>query len=100
MTDGSAFLFSPQVWLIFAVALILLDLLAGLALFVVSLGAAAIVIAGMLYAQQQGFSMPVLLDDWQALALTFSVLSVACIGLVKLLFQRSPKAEGKDINHF
>ena len=99
MMDGPELLFSPMVWLIFAVALILLDMLAGMALFVLSFGIAAVIVAGLLFAQQQGLPLPLLLDDWQTVTLCFAVLSVACIGLVKRLVKGKSGGD-KDINHY
>lgn len=93
-------IFQPEVWLILALVLIIADILIGLNLFILPIGIAAAIVSAVIFAEQQHwFSDVVLLESWREVLVTFAVLSVAAVFLIRKLFQ-DKKAMESDINEY
>lgn len=89
----------PEVWLILALVLVGADIVLGLEYFVLSIGVAALLLAGMLVAQQNlWFGDAVVFETWRSVGVWFAVLSVASIFLIKLLARQ--RRGRPDINEY
>ena len=89
----------PDIWVAAALLLIIVDLVFGLALFVLSIGAAALVIAGILFAQAHGWlGDTVLIETVRGVAVWFATLSVATVTGLKLTFRQTRKQP--DVNRY
>lgn len=89
----------PEFWLILALVLVGADIMLGLQFFVLSIGVASLLLAGMLLAQQnQWFGDAVLIETWHTVGVWFAVLSVASILLIKLLVRQ--RRDQPDINEY
>ena len=89
----------PEFWLILALVLVGADIVLGLQFFVLSMGVAALVLSGVLFAQEnQWFGDSVVIETWHSVGVWFAVLSVASIFLIRFLArQRRGQA---DINEY
>lgn len=93
-------LFKPEIWLIAGVALVIADMLFGLALFALSVGIAAGLISGMLYLESEfWFANQIILTSWREVFLIFAVLSVLMVFVIRRLFQ-ARNDQGSDINQY
>lgn len=91
--------FQPEFWLILALVLVGADIMLGLQFFVLSIGVASLLLAGVLLAQQnQWFGDAVLIETWHSVGVWFAVLSVASILLIKLLVRQ--RRDQPDINEY
>ena len=89
----------PELWLILALVLVGADIMLGLQFFVLSIGVAALVLSGVLLAQEsQWFGDAVVVETWHGVGVWFAVLSVASIFLLKLLTRR--RKDQPDINEY
>ena len=90
----------PEIWLILAIILVGADLLFGFDFFVLSIGVAALALAGLLYGQNHIWPEELaLFETWRDVGLWFAVLSVASIALIRLVVYRGRKAQ-QDINDY
>ena len=79
--------FQPEFWLIFALVLVGADIVFGLQYFVLSIGVAALLLAGVLLAQHNlWLGEAVVIETWRGVGVWFAVLAVASIFLIKFLF--------------
>jgi membrane protein implicated in regulation of membrane protease activity len=102
VSDSSLYLWLavPEVWVILAIVLVAADLLIGMDFFVLSVGIASLIISGLLWIQQNGLTGDFsFFATSRQIALGFSVLSLASIGLIKYVFQKKSKQE-PDINKY
>lgn len=91
--------FQPELWLILALVLVGADIVFGLQYFVLSIGVAALLLAGVLVAQQNlWFGDALMIETWRNVGIWFAVLSVASVFLIKLLL-RQRRGE-PDINEY
>lgn len=89
----------PEFWLILALILVGIDIVIGLQFFVLSIGVAALLLAGVLAAQQHlWFGDAVLIETWHGVGVWFAVLSVVSIFLIKLLARQ--RRGQPDINEY
>ncbi len=89
----------PEFWLILALVLVGADIMLGLQFFVLSIGVASLLLAGMLLAQQnQWFGDAVLIETWHTVGVWFAVLSVASILLIRFLVRQ--RRGQPDINEY
>jgi len=89
----------PEVWLILALVLVGADIVLGLQYFVLSIGVAALLLAGALLAQQNlWFGDAVVFETWRGVGIWFAVLSVASVLLIKLLTRQ--RRGQPDINEY
>ena len=97
----SSLAFKPEVWLILGILLVLADIFLGYDFFVLPVGAAALLVSLIVYAQQDGWfgEETVFLDDWHEVGFLFAFLSVISIGVIRFLWQRNKK-EQPDINDY
>ena len=81
--------FQPELWVILALVLVGADIIFGLQYFVLSIGVAALLLAGALVAQQNlWFGDAVVIETWRSVGVWFAVLSVASISFIKLVLQQ------------
>ena len=89
----------PEFWLILALVLVGADIMLGLQFFVLSIGVASLLLAGVLLAQQnQWFGDAVLIETWHTVGVWFAVLSVASILLIRFLVRQ--RRGQPDINEY
>ena len=89
----------PEFWLILALVLVGADIVLGLQFFVLSIGVAALVLSGVLLAQEnQWFGDAVLIETWHTVGVWFAVLSVASIFLIRFLTRQ--RQDQPDINEY
>ena len=89
----------PEFWLILALVLVGADIVFGLQYFVLSIGVAALLLAGVLFAQQNlWFGEAVVIETWRGVGVWFAVLSVASIFLIKFLVRQ--RGGQPDINEY
>ncbi|MCP4900691.1 MAG: hypothetical protein GY906_27320 [bacterium] len=101
-SESSLFLWLalPEVWVILAIVLVVADLLIGMDFFVLSAGVAALIVAGLLWIQQNGMSGDfVFFDTWRQIVFGFAGLSLVSIGLIRNVFQKKT-GDGPDINEY
>ena len=93
-------LFYPEVWVILGIVLIAADVFIGAAFFVLSIGFAALMVAALLFMQDQSwFGTLVIFETWRDVGIWFAVLSLVSVGIIKIAFQ--PKNDTKsDINKY
>lgn len=90
----------PEVWIIAAILLIGADIVLGFEFFVLSIGIAALILAGLLFAQQEAWLGHVLLfETWEDVGIWFAGLSIGSIGLIRLWLRRRHSAQ-PDINQY
>ena len=89
--------FSPEIWFAVAILLIIVDLLVGLEFFVLSSGIGALAIAILLWAQER--EVVTLFSSWREVAISFALLSMVSVIVVKK-FVRRREGEEADINDY
>lgn len=93
-------LFKAEVWLIFALVLVVADILFGLGLFVLPVGVAAAIVSALLYAENNfWFSDTIILESWREVLFVFALLSLACVFLIRKIFQKG-NDRAPDINDY
>ncbi|MDX1738427.1 MAG: hypothetical protein R3261_09325 [Alphaproteobacteria bacterium] len=98
--DIITWFFAPKVWTILGIILIAGDIFLGYSLFILPVGIAALILAALLFAQQELiFGDMVLFSTWHAIGITFAILSVGCILALRFIFQRKKDSE-PDINEY
>ena len=96
----SYWLFQPEVWIIFGIILVIVDIMVGFGLIILPVGVAALLVGVILYGNsQQLFGDANLFPSWRIVLIWFAALSIVALGLIRLVFQRS-KANGDDINKY
>ena len=91
--------FQPEFWLILALVLVGVDIVFGLQYFVLSIGVAALLLAGVLFAQHNlWFGEAVAIETWRGVGVWFAVLSVASIFLIKFVLRQ--RRGQPDINEY
>ena len=91
--------FQPEFWLILALVLVGVDIVFGLQYFVLSIAVAALLLAGVLLAQQNlWFGDAVMIETWRNVGVWFAVLSVASIFLIKFLLRK--RRGPPDVNEY
>ena len=89
----------PELWLILALVLVGADIVFGFQYFVLSIGVAALLLAGVLFGQQNlWFGDAVEIETWRGVGVWFAVLSVASIFLIKFLVRK--RRGPPDINEY
>lgn len=92
-------LFLPALWVALAIVLVGADMLFGFHFFVLSIGVACLILAGLLFAQQGPWAVDeIAIGSWRGLAVWFAALSVASVLLIKGVFQR--RRGRPDINEY
>jgi membrane protein implicated in regulation of membrane protease activity len=98
--DLNYWVFVTEVWLILGIALIIADIFLGFNFFVLPVGIAALIIAGLIFGESRElFGSTILFENWKVVVLWFAGLSLVSVGLLKIFFQRSKKDEA-DINQY
>jgi len=96
----SALLLDAQFWVAVGLLLVLADIFLGFNLFVLPVGVAALIVAGIIVMQSNAvLGMAQLYADWQGLVYWFAGLSVISVVLLRLVFQRA-KQDAPDINQY
>ena len=96
----STLLLDAQFWVALGLVLVLADIFLGFSLFVLPVGVAALIVAGIVFVQTNAIlGITQLYSDWQGLVYWFAGLSVVSVGLLRLIFQR-PKKDLPDINQY
>lgn len=96
----SSLLLDAQFWVALGLVLVLADIFLGFSLFVLPVGVAALIVAGIVFVQTNAIlGITQLYSDWQGLVYWFAGLSVVSVGLLRLIFQR-PKKDLPDINQY
>ena len=96
----STLLLDAQFWVALGLVLVLADIFLGFSLFVLPVGVAALIVAGIIFVQINAIlGITQLYSDWQGLVYWFAGLSVVSVGLLRLIFQR-PKKDLPDINQY
>lgn len=96
----SYWLFQPELWIIFGIVLVIVDIMVGFGLIILPLGVAALLVGVLLYgSSQQLFGDMNLFPSWRIVLIWFAALSIVALGLIRLVFQ-PPKADGDDINKY
>lgn len=96
----SYWLFQPEVWIIFGIILVIVDIMVGFGLIILPVGVAALLVGVILYGNsQQLFGDANLFPSWRIVLIWFAALSIVALGLIRLVFQRS-KSNGDDINKY
>ena len=100
MLDLNYWVYVTEVWIILGLVLIVADVFLGFNFFVLPIGIAALILAFLVYSENNAlFGSIVLFDNWRDVIIWFSALSVASVGLLKIVFQRKNKSE-PDINKY
>lgn len=93
-------LFQPQAWIIAGIILIIADIVLGVNFFILPFGVAALLMSlGIVLDQNLYLGDVVFLQTWKTVLIVYSAMSVACIFLIRLVFQKKLK-ERKDINEY
>ena len=88
----STLLLDAQFWVALGLVLVLADIFLGFSLFVLPVGVAALIVAGIIFVQTNAIlGITQLYSDWQGLVYWFAGLSVVSVGLLRLIFQRPKK---------
>lgn len=96
----SYWLFQPELWIIFGIVLIIVDIMVGFGLIILPVGVAALLVGVLLYGNsQQLFGDADLFPSWRIVLIWFAALSIVALGLIRLAFQR-PKTNRDDINKY
>ena len=100
MLDLNYWVYVPEVWLILGLFLIISDIFVGFNFFVLPIGIAALIVAFLIFGENRSlFGSVYLFDSWRDVVIWFAALSVAAVGILKLLFQRRDKDQ-PDINKY
>ncbi len=92
--------FKPQVWIILGILLVIADVFLGYDFFVLPTGIAAFFIAAILYGQNnQWFGDSVIFETWHDIGITYAILALISIALLKFGLQRK-KQDEPDINDY
>lgn len=92
-------LLAPEVWVILALLLVGADVALGLDFFVLSLGVAALLLAGLLFAQENLWPGDgALLETWRDVGLWFAGLSVGATFLIRRTLRR--RGARADVNEY
>lgn len=92
--------FLPEIWVIVAIVFIGIDIVFGLDFFVLSIGVAAMIVAGLLFAQDEAWLGHMLLfETWDDVGIWFAGLSIGSIALIRLALQRR-RSDRPDINEY
>ena len=75
-------IFEPKVWLLAGIVLIVADMLLGAANFLLAVGVAALLLAGILFGQSRAWIGE--FETWRGLAIAFAVLSLASVSVLRL----------------
>ena len=95
----SVWVFRPEAWVILGILLILLDVILGLDV-ILPIGVAALILAGLIFAQQNMWiEEPLAINTWRGVLILFAALSIVSIGIIRFVFQRSRKSK-PDINEY
>jgi membrane protein implicated in regulation of membrane protease activity len=97
--DFAYWLLEPQVWIIAGLVLVIADIVLGYGFFVLPIGVAAFLISALLAVDAGGYLDFKMFDSWRDIMIWFSILSVASIGVLRLVFQKHKNQE-KDINDY
>ena len=90
----------PEIWVIVAILLIGADIVLGFDFFVFSIGIAALILAGLLFAQKEVWPDHILLfETWEDVGIWFAGLSIGSIGLIRLWLRRRHSAQ-PDVNQY
>ena len=93
-------IFFPEIWLILGILLIAADVLIGTAFFALSIGVAALIIAALLFIQDESWlGTLVIFETWRGIGTWFAILSLASVGIIKVVFQRN-EDDDSDINKY
>jgi membrane protein implicated in regulation of membrane protease activity len=96
----SDLVFNAEIWLIVGLVLVLADIFLGFGLFVLPIGVAALIVAGMVTLQQNGvLGETTLYSNWRGVVYWFAGLSVSSVLLLRLVFQK-PRQDKPDINEY
>jgi membrane protein implicated in regulation of membrane protease activity len=96
----SGVVLNAEFWIVVGLALILADIFLGFGMFVLPIGVAALIVAGMVALQENGvFGEMGLYGSWQGVVYWFAGLSVCSVLLLRLVFQKS-EPEEPDINDY
>ena len=96
----STLLLDAQFWVALGLVLVLADIFLGFSLFVLPVGVAALIVAGIIFVQTNAIlGITQLYADWQGVVYWFAGLSVISVGLLRLIFQRRKK-DLPDINQY
>ncbi|WP_420548609.1 NfeD family protein [Curvivirga sp.] len=97
----SSLAFKPEIWLILGILLVMADIFLGYDFFVLPVGAAALIVSAVVYAQKNRWfgEETVLLDDWHEVGFFFAILSVISVILIRFIWQKNKK-EQADINDY
>jgi len=85
---------NAQLWVIFGIVLVIVEVLAG-GMFALPIGVSAMSMAALIYADGLGESR--VLTSWEGILIIFAALTVVSTGILRILFQK--KDEG-DINKY
>jgi len=100
----SYWLYLPQFWVIIGILFILLELLDGSAIFMLPMGAGALVLAALLYGVDHGMLPFGLIPDmWYWLLVYWIIAAVGLVMPLRLLNRRRPQdqsAADDDINTY
>ncbi len=92
-------LFMPHLWVMLAIVLVGADMVFGFQYFVLSVGVAALAVAGLLFARQGSwFGDAAPIETWRGVGFWFAVLSVVSVFAIRFLFQR--RRGPPDINEY
>ena len=91
--------FLPETWVLLALVLICADILLAFDFFVLSIGIAALILAGLLFMQRNLWLGDIILfQTWRDIAFWFAGLSIGSTILVRLILQR--RHVDSDINEY
>lgn len=91
--------FLPEVWVLLALVLICADIMLAFDFFVLSIGVAALILAGLLFMQRNLWLGDfALFETWRDVGLWFAGLSIASTILIRLTLQR--RRAHPDINEY
>lgn len=89
----------PEPWLILALVLVGAEIVFGLQYFVLSVAVAALLLAGVLFAQQNHwFGGAAAIETWRGVGAWFAVLSVASVFLIRRLLRT--RRGRPDVNEY
>jgi membrane protein implicated in regulation of membrane protease activity len=91
---------SAEFWVAVGLVLVLADIFLGFGLFVLPIGVAALIVAGMVAMQESGaLGEMMVYGSWRGVVYWFAGLSVSSVLFLRLVFQKSKKVN-PDINEY
>ena len=91
--------FLPEAWVILALVLVCADILLAFDFFVLSIGIAALILAGLLFMQNNlWLGDAILFETWRDIALWFTGLSIGSTILIRRMLQY--RQAHSDINEY